>query len=336
MDKLYEAVAERGHVCVGLDTAVEYLPPRERGASDDAATLAFNRALIDTTIDVAACYKVQIAYYEAMGLGGLRSYAATLRYIRDRGALVIADIKRGDIADTARRYAQAHFEGEFEADFVTLSPYMGMDSIEPWLSYAESAGKGAFVLMRTSNKGMRDFEYLEVKDNAGNSTPKDGPGGSGGPFRVYDAVGDRLGALAEAHLGGHGYGAFGAVVGADPKSGAEREEAAAIRARRGNLFFLIPGYGAQGGAAEDAALLLRDGNGGVVNASRSILRAWAAELKAGGAAHEGPGCEADNRFAAEAARRAAINMRDAIRKAASAPPTPSTAPAPSTPPPGSA
>jgi orotidine-5'-phosphate decarboxylase len=243
-----------------------------------------------------------------MGLAGLRAYAETLRHIRGRGALVIADIKRGDIADTACRYAQAHFEGDFEADFVTLSPYMGMDSIEPWLSYAESAGKGAFVLMRTSNQGMRDFQYRELRE---------GPAGErAAPFRLYDAVGDRLSALAEAHLGRHGYGAFGAVVGADPKSGAGREEAAAIRARRGNLFFLIPGYGAQGGAAGDAALLLRDRNGGVVNASRSILRAWAAELKAAGKAWEGPECEADNRFAAEAARRAVIAMRDAIRNAA--------------------
>ena len=310
MDRLYEAVAERGHVCVGLDTAAEYLPPGERAKalSDAQAVLAFNKALIDATLDAAACYKVQIAYYEAMGLEGLRTYAETLRYIRGRGALVIADIKRGDIADTARRYAQAHFEGEFEADFVTLSPYMGMDPIEPWLSYAESAGKGAFVLMRTCNQGMRDFEYLELKNGTENPAA---------PYRLYDAVGDKLSALAESRMGSRGYGAFGAVVGADPKSGAGREEARAIRSRRGNLFFLIPGYGAQGGAAEDAALLLRDGNGGVVNASRSILRAWAAELKAAGKAREGPLCRADTPFAAEAARRAALEMRDAIRKAAS-------------------
>jgi orotidine-5'-phosphate decarboxylase len=112
-------------------------------------------------------------------------------------------------------------------------------------------------------------------------------------------------------LGVHGYGAFGAVVGADPKSGAEREEAAAIRAKRSNLFFLIPGYGAQGGAAEDAALLLREGNGGVVNASRSILKAWTAGDGTGGTAPE----EVDNAYAAEAARKVAVEMRDAIRAA---------------------
>jgi orotidine-5'-phosphate decarboxylase len=298
MDRLWEAVESKGHVCIGLDTSADYIPPKERRCSASGAegVLNFNRAIIDATLDIAACYKVQIAYYEEMGLEGLKTYSRTLAYLRDKGALVIADIKRGDIADTARRYARAHFEGDFEADFVTLSPYMGMDSVEPWLEWADSKGKGAFVLMRTSNKGMRDFEYLELK----------GAGEKAGR-RLYDAVGDRLSDLAASRLGRHGYGAFGAVVGADPKSGPEREEAAAIRAERANLFFLIPGYGAQGGAAEDAALLLRNGNGGVVNASRSILKAWAS-----GAPPE----DADNAYAAEAARNAALAMRDAIRKCA--------------------
>jgi orotidine-5'-phosphate decarboxylase len=303
MDRLWEAVESRGHVCVGLDTSADYIPPKERkrAASDAAAVLDFNRAIIDATLDIAACYKTQIAYYEEMGLEGLKTYSLTLEYLRSRGALVIADIKRGDIADTARRYARAHFEGDFEADFVTLSPYMGMDSVEPWLEWADARGKGAFVLMRTSNKGMRDFEYLELKERAGEKAGR----------RLYDAVGDRLSELAAARLGRHGYGAFGAVVGAEAKSGPEREEAAAIRAERGNLFFLIPGYGAQGGAAEDAALFLRNGNGGVVNASRSILRAWTSCV---------PPEAAGNARAAEAARNAALAMRDAIRKAAETPP----------------
>jgi orotidine-5'-phosphate decarboxylase len=293
IDKLFEAVSVKGHVCVGLDTAAEYVPPaeRKRAASDVEAVLAFNKAIVDSTFDACACYKVQIAYYEEMGLEGLGGYAKTLRYIREKGGLVIADIKRGDIADTALRYAKAHFAGDFEADFVTLSPYMGVDSIEPWLAYAEKSGKGAFVLMRTSNKGMRDFEYLEI------STDKK---------RVYHAVGDKLSELANTYKGIHGYGAFGAVVGCT-----ERDEAAEIRKNYSNLFFLIPGYGAQGGAADDAALLLREGNGGVVNASRSILKAWETELKKTG----GDGSVVTNSFAAEAARRAAIEMRDAIRAA---------------------
>jgi len=149
------------------------------------------------------------------------------------------------------------------------------------------------VLMRTSNKGMRDFEYLEIAP---------------GKKRVYHAVGDKLSALAAAHCGKHGFGAFGAVVGCT-----ERDEAAEIRKNYSNLFFLIPGYGAQGGAADDAALLLRDGNGGVVNASRSILKAWEAELRKSGGDVSGT----TNSFAAETARRAAIEMRDAIRRAMS-------------------
>jgi orotidine-5'-phosphate decarboxylase len=296
MDKLFESVAAKGHVCVGLDTAADYVPEKERrrAASDAEAILSYNKALIDATGDFAACYKVQIAYYEELGLAGLKTYSETLKYIRQKQFLVIADIKRGDIADTASRYARAHFEGDFEADFVTLSPYMGMDAIEPWLSWADNKGKGAFVLMRTSNKGMKDFQYLELKNPVGNP-------------RLYDAVGDKLSELAESRKGAHGYGAFGAVVGADPKSEQEQEEAKAIRLKRSNLFFLIPGYGAQGGAAKDAALLLRTGNGGVVNASRSIIKAWAAVPERQ--------LEADNAFAAEAAREAAKTMRDAIRAA---------------------
>ena len=292
MDKLFEAVAAKGHVCIGLDTAIEYIPPaeRRRSGSDAEAVFAFNQALVDSTLDTAACYKVQIAYYEEMGIAGLSAYAQTLRYIREKGGLVIADIKRGDIADTALRYAKAHFEGDFEADFVTLSPYMGMDSIEPWLTYAESKGKGAFVLMRTSNKGMRDFQFLETLSGK----------------KLYHAVGDKLAALATAHSGAHGYGAFGAVIGCT-----EKDEAAEIRKNYPHLFFLIPGYGAQGGAADDAALLLREGNGGVVNASRSILRAWSAGIA-------GDESAATNVFAAEAARTAALAMRDAIGAAVKA------------------
>jgi orotidine-5'-phosphate decarboxylase len=320
MDRLFEAVEARGPVCVGLDTAPEYIPPAElrKAPSPAAAVLAYNQALIEATADAAACYKVQIAYYEALGLEGLESYAKTLAHIRSRGALVIADIKRGDIADTADRYARAHFGGDFEADFVTLSPYMGMDSIEPWLSWADSKGKGAFVLMRTSNKGMRDFEYQELRRQEGGSPPlapntaaaafsATPPAGVATPAtpplvrRLYHAVGDKLARLARGGL--HGYGAFGAVVGCT-----EREEAAAIRAMYPGLFFLIPGYGAQGGAAADAALLLRSGNGGVVNASRSILKAWSSALSP-----EAAPADADNRFAADAARNAALSMRDAIR-----------------------
>jgi len=284
MDRLFDRVADKGHVCVGLDTSADYVPSLERrkAENDAEAVLAFNKSLIDAVHDVSACFKVQIAYYEEMGLAGLRAYSETLKYIRSKDCLAIADIKRGDIADTALRYAKAHFSGDFEADFVTLSPYMGMDSIEPWLKEAKNSGKGAFVLMRTSNAGMKDFEYLEI----------------GGGKRVYHSVGDRLSSLEANCTGKNGYRLFGVVTGCT-----ESDEAAQIRKSYGDLFFLIPGYGAQGGSALNASLLLKDGNGGVVNASRSIITSWQKE-----ADNE----KADNSFAAGSARRAVIKMRDEI------------------------
>ena len=286
MDRLHAAVEARGPVCVGLDTALDYLPARVRSAypSPSEAVLAYNAALIEATADYAACFKIQIAYYEELGLEGLAAYAKTLQLVRSRGIVAIADIKRGDIADTAGRYARAHFSGDFEADCVTLNPYMGLDSIEPWLEEAEKRGKGLFALVRTSNPGMKDFEALELA--------------KGG--RVYDEVARRFAALSDRGRGDCGYGALGAVVGCT-----EREEAASLRSRLPATFILIPGYGAQGGAADDAALLLEKGNGGVVNASRSILKAWSAA----GLSPEDTGLEA----AAAAAREAARLMRDALR-----------------------
>ncbi|MDR0320310.1 MAG: orotidine-5'-phosphate decarboxylase [Treponema sp.] len=287
IDLLFESVKKKGHVCVGLDTSAEYVPPMERrkAQNDSEAVLSFNKALIDVTFDAAACFKVQIAYYEEMGKAGLCAYSETLKYIRSKGGIVITDIKRGDIADTALRYAKAHFQGDFEADFVTLSPYMGMDSIEPWHKTARNLGKGAFVLMRTSNPGMRDFEYLEIANSGGK--------------RLYHAIGDKMSALADEAKGSHGYGLFGVVVGCT-----ERDEAEEIRKNYPNLFFLIPGYGAQGGGAKDAALLLKNGNGGVVNASRSIITAWQKADK--------DIEKVDNNFAAQEAGKAAVKMRDEI------------------------
>ena len=283
VDRLFDAVASKGHVCIGLDTCTDYIPSEQRrkAQNDGEAVFIYNKMLIDATVDIAACYKVQIAYYEEMGIKGLTSYAKTLEYIRSRKCIAIADIKRSDIEDTARRYAKAHFTGDFEADFVTLNPYMGMDSIRPWLSLAKDSAKGAFVLMRTSNPGMKDFEYLELTNGK----------------KLYHTVGDKLSSIAIENMGNNGYGIFGAVIGCT-----ESEEAREIRNNYPNLFFLIPGYGAQGGGAKDAALLLNKGNGGVVNASRSIIAAWQKEDPQ----------NTDITFACDAARRAAIRMKDEI------------------------
>ncbi len=254
MDKLYEGVAARGPVCVGLDTDFSYLPDGFAAAGETAgeSILRFNRAVLEATKPAAGCYKVQIAYYEALGLDGLRAYAETLKMVRAAGIPVIADIKRGDIAKTAELYAKAHFSGEFEADLITLAPYMGLDSLTPYLPYA-GQGKGMFVLCRTSNPGAKDFEYKTLADGR----------------TLYDLVGDWVSQLGAAYLGAHGYSSVGLVIG-----GTHAEEAAAIRKRYQNSFFLIPGYGAQGGKAEDIALYLNHGNGGVVNSSRAVLLAY--------------------------------------------------------------
>lgn len=260
MLRLQSACVEKGPLCVGLDTDPSYLPPEilRMYQSPSEAVLAYNLALIEATAPNAACFKVQIAYYEAMGLAGLAVYAKTLQAVRAAGIPVIADIKRGDIADTAKAYARAHFEGDFEADIVTLNPYMGFDTLEPFLDYVEKANKGAFVLLRTSNPGMKDIEWLPVVSE------------SQGDHRVLDAVGTGLQTISKrfGDFSSSGCSPFGAVVGCT-----EEAEARSLRDRYPDLFFLIPGYGAQGGAARIAATLL-DKAGGTVNSSRAILTAW--------------------------------------------------------------
>ncbi len=255
MDRLYEAVAAKGPVCVGLDTDFSYLPEGYANNTKTAGEnlVRFNREIIDATREVAGCYKVQIAYYEALGMDGMMAYRDTLAYLRENKLLTIADIKRGDIAKTAEMYAKAHFEGDFEADFITLAPYMGLDSLSPYLPYMEKSGKGAFVLCRTSNGGAKDFEYEKLADGR----------------HVYDLVGDKVTELGKAYMGEHGYSSIGLVIG-----GTHIEEAKEIRAKYQNSFFLIPGYGAQGGKAEDIAQYLQKGNGGAVNSSRGILLAY--------------------------------------------------------------
>lgn len=283
MDKLYDAVAARGPVCVGLDTDISYLPEDFVDSAKTAGEniVAFNKAIIGATKAAAGCFKVQIAYYESLGMDGMKAYADTLAAVRAAGVPVIADIKRGDIAKTAEMYAKAHFEGDFEADFITLAPYMGLDSIQPYMPYMQQKGKGVFVLVRTSNPGAKDFEYEKLADGR----------------HVYDMVGDKLNELGKQAMGESGYSSVGLVIG-----GTHIEEAAEIRARYKDSFFLIPGYGAQGGTAPDIAQYLSCGNGGVVNSSRGILLARKKQ----------PGVKFD-----EAAYNECVKMKEAIADACS-------------------
>ena len=254
IDKLYERVENLGFVCVGLDTSLDYIPEDDKkGKSISKALFDFNKKIIDASKDHVAIYKLQIAYYESYGIEGMLAYRDTLKYLRDRDLLSIGDIKRSDIAASASQYAKAHFEGDFETDFITLNPYMGMDSISPYLPYIESGKKGIFVLLRTSNKGATDFETYEAEDGK----------------KLFYEVGDKLKQLNEKYLTKSGYGPIGLVVGAT-----HTKEVEEIRARYDKQFFLIPGFGAQGADSLNVYKLLKNKNGGVVNNSRKILKAY--------------------------------------------------------------
>ena len=251
IDKLYEKVSKNGFVCIGLDSSIDYIPENMKtGKSVSEALFSYNKEIIDQTYDVCAIYKLQIAYYESYGIEGMIAYRDTLSYLREKDLLSIGDVKRSDIAASAKMYAKAHFEGDFETDFITLNPYMGMDSIEPYEEYIEKGDKGVFVLLRTSNPGAKDFEVL----------PVDGE-------EFFYKVGDRMKELNDKYIGKSGFGPIGLVVGAT-----HSEEVEKIRKRYNNMFFLIPGFGAQKADSLNVYKLLNSLNGGVVNSSRAILK----------------------------------------------------------------
>ncbi|MFA5576491.1 MAG: orotidine-5'-phosphate decarboxylase [Tissierellaceae bacterium] len=254
IDRLYDEVQKKGNVCVGLDTKLDYIPTwmKEKYMDLDEIIFQFNKTIIDSTEDIAAIFKLQIAFYEAYGIKGLLAYKKSLEYLRHLGVLTIGDVKRGDISSTAEMYAKAHFEGDFEVDFITLNPYMGYDSITPYFKYLDTGKKGIFVLLRTSNPGAKDIEYLSVDGQS-----------------LYYHVGEKLEEMGKNYMGSSGYSLIGAVVG-----GTHTEEALEIRERYKDMFFLIPGYGAQGAGGEDVGLYLNEGNGGIVNSSRGIITAY--------------------------------------------------------------
>lgn len=258
MQILQELAAKNGPLCVGLDTDPSYIPQNlVEQFSPAQAVLEYNKLLIKkiTEDKSACCFKVQIAYYEAMGIEGLKVYAQTLKAVKDSGLICISDIKRGDIAATASAYAKAHFSGDFESDIITINPYMGFDTLKPFTEFCASKGKGVFVLLRTSNPGMTDIEQKELK--------------SGG--RVLDEVGkelERLSNQMKETFPEQTCSPIGAVVGCT-----EESDANYLRQTYKDIFFLIPGYGAQGGAASICTALLKNA-GGTVNSSRGILCAW--------------------------------------------------------------
>ena len=296
MQKLQELAAANGPLCVGLDTDPSYIPENilKNYSSKAEAVLAYNKEIISRVArdKSACCFKVQIAYYEAMGLEGLKAYAETLKLVKESGLICISDIKRGDIAATAGAYARAHFDGDFETDIITINPYMGFDTLKPFTEYCASKGKGIFVLLRTSNPGMVDIEQKELKEGG----------------RVLDKVGEeleRINAEMKKSFADQTCSPVGAVVGCT-----EESDAKLLRDAYKDIFFLIPGYGAQGGDAKICGTLMKE-CGGTVNSSRGILCAWKKDEECTKKIADGTVTMAD---IADAAAKAAVASKEDLSR----------------------
>lgn len=263
-DRLNQAILEKKNpTCAGLDTRIEHVPGNISRKYDCTtaegtaeAIWEYNKALIDVLADIVPCVKVQIACYEMYGLYGLKTFQKTVRYARKSGLLVIVDAKRNDIASTAEHYANAFLGGApytpFDADMLTANGYLGWDGIEPFLKSHET--KGLFVLVKTSNPSSAQLQDLPLADGR----------------MVYEAMGDLVAQWGMDNIGPSGYSRVGAVVGATYP-----EQGAALRKRLPHTFFLVPGYGAQGGGAKELRGLFDDNGGGaVVNNSRGLIGAW--------------------------------------------------------------
>jgi orotidine-5'-phosphate decarboxylase len=255
-DRLADAVRTKGTaLCVGLDPRWDALPKsiRDRHAPDSLDTIAaafetFCLRVLEVVAPVAGVVKPQSAFFERCGPAGLRALQAVLRRARELGLVSILDAKRGDIASTAAAYADAAFR-TFDADALTVNPYLGRDAVEPFITGARRDGRGLFVLVRTSNAGAGLFQDLVC---------------DGRP--VYQHVAAAVAAWGREGLGACGLGDVGAVVGATHPA-----ELAAVRAVAPEVWFLVPGYGAQGGTAADVRAAFRpDGLGAVVNSSRGV------------------------------------------------------------------
>jgi orotidine-5'-phosphate decarboxylase len=282
-DELAQAVRQRGNaVCVGLDPRWEQLPwpitiGREAGDALGSASATLGRGLLEAAararaeayvdfctnvIDVVAplvpVVKPQAAFFEELGPAGMTALAEVIRYAQERGLLVILDAKRNDIGSTAQAYARGMLgrsESAWAADALTVSPYLGEDSLTPFVDVAKERGAGLFILVKTSNPGGGMLQDLAV----------------GGGRRVYNEVADLVERMSAETAGESGYGLAGAVVGATYP-----EQLAELRAAMPHTWFLVPGFGSQGGAAKDVAPAFDSaGLGAVINNSRNIIFAHA-------------------------------------------------------------
>jgi orotidine-5'-phosphate decarboxylase len=254
-DRLADAVRAKGNpLCVGIDPRRESLPAALRGkhpATLDGTARAFEEfglRVLELVAPLVPVVKPQSAFFEACGPEGFRAQHAILKRARELGLVTILDAKRGDIASTATAYAEASF-AVWGADALTVNPYLGRDAVEPFITAARKDARGLFVLVRTSNPGSDLFQNLDC-----------------GGRPLYQHVAAAIGEWNRANLGRCGLGDVGAVVGAT-----HPDELRLLRGLLPEAWFLVPGYGAQGGTAADVAAAFRpDGLGAVVNSSRGI------------------------------------------------------------------
>ncbi|MCI9583246.1 orotidine-5'-phosphate decarboxylase [Clostridiaceae bacterium] len=287
-------------VCVGLDPMLGYIPEHVlekafdgfgetlKGAAE--AVWQFNREIVDATADLIPAVKPQIAMYEQFGLEGLRAYERTVKYCKEKGLIVIGDVKRGDIGSTCAAYAAGHIGrvkvggaslAGFDTDYITVNPYLGTDGVKPFVDACNAYDRGLFVLVKTSNPSSGEFQDRLI---------------DGRP--LYELVADKVVEWGSASMDG-AYSNVGAVVGATYP-----EMSRALRKQMPHTYFLVPGYGAQGGTAEDLRYCFNeDGLGAIVNSSRGIIAAWKKEEYAGFGADFGG-----------AARQAVIDMIQDINR----------------------
>lgn len=274
-DRLTERITALSNPTVlGLDPLAEYVPQEmllywgnqveDKAMATSMAIFEFNRMLIDATCEIIPAVKPQFAYYEMYGVHGMEALRRTIAYAKEKGMLVIADAKRNDIGPTAAAYANAII-GEttmwdqsviamYDADAITLNGYLGIDGIKPFIDIAKSKGKGMYILVRTSNPSAGDFQDLRMEDGQ----------------TLYEKVARKVASWGEDLIGESGYSSVGAVVGATWP-----EQAVALRQIMPKSLILVPGYGAQGGSADAAAVNFdKEGNGAIVNASRSLMCAY--------------------------------------------------------------
>lgn len=300
IEKLVERIKKlEAPIVVGLDPTLNFVPGflldkaiNEKGETLEAAADAifeFNKKIVDAVYDLIPAVKPQIAMYEQFGIPGLMAFKKTLDYCHEKGLLVIGDAKRGDIGSTSTAYAIGHLGkvkigsteiAPIDTDFLTINPYMGSDSVVPFVEECKKYDKGLFILVKTSNPSSGEFQDQKVGKKA-----------------VYELVGKKVDEWG-AELVRNGYSDVGAVVGATyPEMGE------VLREIMPKAYILVPGYGAQGGtAAELKPFFNKDGLGAIVNSSRGIIAAYKQDKYA----------EYGAEGFAEAARAAVIDMKNDI------------------------